>query len=522
MKLLGASLVTLVSLLSFVFFIIILILLYLDSVDIWLAISLTIAINFLLWLVGPWLTDYLNKWFYKVRFLTKEEVQSLYPAVASVIDKVSSQYHFKFPKIGIIPDNNPTAYTYGSARFNARIIITEGIFHYLNNEEAQAVIAHELGHIVNRDFIVMMVASILVQILYEIYAVLIRARGKKAGSAKSIAILSYILYRISIFILFYLSRTRETLADEFSAKVIPPQYLANGLIKIAYGIVASGDNDSSKRLLQSTRHLGIVDVKNAKHIGVTSYISHGDPKVLSEVMVFDRVNPWAKLIELNSTHPLTGNRLNRLSNISKTQNTPFAYDVNEAIARLQVNKSKLYKDFFTGVLIYFSPLIFVIISLFLLPFELVPAGIGIILLLQLLYKFPQSSSSVTTILDEMRNPYASPIRGKAVLLSGRVIGRGIPGYMFSEDMMYQDQTGLTFLDYKSGFWIIGDLFFALKKIKTLFNIPSKAEGWFFRGMGSSVALRYIQTENSIVRSHPILWSFLLPLILISLSVMWLI
>jgi len=120
----------------------------------------------------------------------------------------------------------------------------------------------------------------------------------------------------------------------------------------------------------------------------------------------------------------------------------------------------------------------------------------------------------------MRDPYASPLRGKPVMFSGQVIGRGVPGYIFGEDMMYQDSTGLIFLNYSSAFGFIGNIFFALKKIKTLFSVPSRAAGWFYRGIGSMVSLKYIQTEQSKMRSHPILWAFLLPLIFIGISLFW--
>ena len=519
-RLLFASLFTLGLLVSFVFGIIVLIMLYTDVINIWLAISLTIGINFLLWLIGPFISDFINAMFHGVRFLSKEELMQEHPEVAQIIEQVSTQYKFKFPKVGIIPDKNPTAFTYGSARFNSRIILTEGIFHFLSPQEARAVVAHELGHIVNRDFIVMMVASTLVQMLYEIYATLIRARGKSAGVAKLIALGAYLLYLIGIYLLFYLSRTREYLADEFSAKITEPNDLSNALIKIAYGIVVAEDDDRSKQLLESTRHLGILDVKNAKHYGMISYITHGDPDVLAEVMVFDKVNPWAKLAELGSTHPLTGNRIDYLSDLSKASNRPFKFDIDRAIARMKISKFKLYGGFALGVLMFLLPYILALFSLFFLPLPIFPAALAMGLLLRLSYEFPDSNLVKTTVLEQMRNPYASPLRGQPILLSGQVIGRGIPGFIFGEDMMYQDSTGLVFLDYNSALGWMGNIFFAIKKIKTLFGIPSQAVGWFYRGIGSMVSLKYLQTEQEKVRSHPVLWALLMPLILLGISLWW--
>ena len=519
-KLFFTSLVTLAVLASFVFGLVILGFLYVGTINLGIAIVLTIAINLVLWLLGPSLSDLMNRIFYKVTFLSQQEVVAKYPEMAQLISEVSTKYKFKFPRIGIIPDKNPTAFTYGSARFNARIILTEGIFTYLNPNEVRAVVAHELGHVVNRDFIVMMVASTLVQILYEIYATLIRARGKNAGGAKLIALLAYVLYIVGIYVLYYLSRTREYLADTFATTVTDPNDLANALIKISYGIlVAEGEGvtASQKRLLNSTRHLGITDVKNAKHLGVASYITNHDANALSEVMVFDKVSPWATLIELSSTHPLTGKRIDNLNDISRARGAAFIFDVDAAIDRLQVDKARLYNGFWFGVFVAVLPYICLILSALFLPYAWLPAAIAIGLIVQIPYKFPFGTPEESTILNEMRNPYASPLRGKQIALSGHVIGRGVPGYIFGSDMMYQDSSGLIFLKYNSYFGGLGNFFFAVSKLEKLLGIPSRATGWFYRGMGSMVSLRMLKTDTMTIRSHPIMWSFLGSLMLGALS-----
>ena len=130
-KLFWASGITLGILLVFVTGGIMVILLFADSVNLYFAISLTVVVGTFSWLVGPFFTDYLNKWFYKVKFHTEAEVKELHPAVWEIVSEVSSEKKFKFPKIGIIPDDNPTAYTYGSGRYNARVILTRGLFSYL-------------------------------------------------------------------------------------------------------------------------------------------------------------------------------------------------------------------------------------------------------------------------------------------------------------------------------------------------------------------------------------------------------
>lgn len=518
-KLIWSSLVTLGVLFSFVFGVVILMLLYVDAINVGVAIGLTVVINFLLWLIGPTITDLIVKYLHKARFLAKDEVMQAYPEAAAIIEQVATEHNFPFPKIAIIPDRNPTAFTYGSARFNARIVLTDGIFYFLKPDEVRAVVAHELGHVVNRDFIVMMIASTLVQILYEIYATLIRAKGKRAGALKLVAIGAYVLYLVGIYMVYYLSRTREYLADSFSAKYVEPKHLANALVKIAYGIVTADDDNSSKRLLQSTRHLGIIDVKNAKHLGVMSYVTNNDANALAEVMAFDKVNPWAKLSELNSTHPLTGKRIDFLSRLSRNIGKPFGFDVDGAIARLQVDTNRLYLDFALGFLFLILPYVMALYAFAFAPLAFVPAAFALGLLIQIPYRFSFAAPVETTVLEQMRNPYASPIRGRQVSINGKVIGRGVPGFIFSEDMMYQDATGLIFLDYNSSVGFVGNFFFALTKIKGLFEKPSQAVGWFYRGMGSSIALKSIRTEEgTTVRSHPILWTVVWSVLLLALTV----
>jgi len=517
-KLIWSSLVTLGVLFSFVFGLIVLLLLYVDAINLGAAIVFTIIINFLLWLLGPTITDLIIKFLHKARFLSKNEVAQAYPEVYAIIEQVSTEYKFTFPRIAIIPDRNPTAFTYGSARYNARIVLTDGMFYFLKPDELRAVVAHELGHVVNRDFIVMMIASTLLQILYEIYASFSKSKGKRSGPLKLIAIGALVLYMIGIYMVYYLSRTREYLADSFSAKYVQPKFLANALVKIAYGIVTADDDNSSKRLLQSTRHLGIIDVKNAKHLGVMSYTTNHDANALAEIMAFDKISPWAKVMELNSTHPLTGKRIDYLAKLSQESGQAFGFDVDGAISKMQINFNKLHFDFVIGLAVLILPYFLALYAFAFGSIELVPLAIAIGLLLQLPYKFSVTPPKDTTILEQMRNPYASPMRGVQVSISGKVIGRGVPGYIFSEDMMYQDSTGMIFLDYNSSVGVIGNFFFALTKIKALFEKPSRVVGWFFRGIGSSIILKNIKTDEGVmVRSHPILWTVLLSLLLMMVS-----
>src|SRR3990172_12254623 len=147
------------------------------EVNLGVAIAFTVIINLVIWLISPWLSDLTLRWFNQLEFLDDATVKQRYPGVHQLIHQVALEYRFTAPRIGFIPDRNPTAFTYGLLRSNARIVVTQGIFEFLSEEEARAVVAHELGHIVNRDFILMTMAGMLVQILYQVYAALVRTGG---------------------------------------------------------------------------------------------------------------------------------------------------------------------------------------------------------------------------------------------------------------------------------------------------------------------------------------------------------
>ncbi len=70
-------------------------------------------------------------------------------------------------------------------------------------------------------------------------------------------IIAYVFYIVGNYALLYLSRIREYFADEFSAKHTDANALAQALVKIALGILATPENN---RLVESTRHIGIASV----------------------------------------------------------------------------------------------------------------------------------------------------------------------------------------------------------------------------------------------------------------------
>lgn len=541
-KLIFASVITLGILLSFVFFVFYLIAFWLRAINLWFLIGLTVLTNFIMWLVSPYITDWIQKVFYKVKWVTFEDFAALHREVADFMRQVCDKNKIKVPKLRIIDDANPTAYCYGSYPNNARVVMSEGIFKYLDIDEQKSVIAHELGHIVNKDFIIMTVAVTLLEVLYEVYHNFLRQRrfqGRGSGSSKKggitplIGAISYILYIIGSYLVLYLSRTREYLADRFSAvSTADPDALSLALIKIAYGIAVEVDSKSTQRLLASTRSMGIFDFKAAHSIGSSFKLVLDKEKKevardISKVFLFDIFNPWALVAEINSTHPLTGKRIKALSQHAKELGKDSIFDF-EKVTReeIRLDKARLYSDFFKGIGIYLLPLFACLVATINVAanpsnYPIFISLFGASLLIQGLYMFRRLGGvpEKTTIFGLMQDAYANPLRGKFVEIEGEVIGKADAGSYLGEDVKMEDKSGcLIYLNYESIIPIIGNVIFGLGKARGMIGRHCKAIGWFRRSSYQVVDLYTVETSGNIIVSYTRFWGIAIGAVLIILGI----
>lgn len=475
-----------------------------------IGILVVVAVIFAIsWRVGPRIHDVIYKWFYGLKWLEWKDFAAMEPDLAAFVKQICSDDKISLPKIGYIADNNPQAFSYGSDHWNARVVFTEGIRKYLNPNEKKAVLAHEVGHIVHKDFIIMTLATFIITAFYVIGRALIKTRGRK-NPLPIIGLFSLLLYYIGTYVLLYLSRLREYYADYYAKqKLGTGNYLSSALVKIAYGILSSQDSVKTRELMEGTRTLGIYDHKHAQQFGLAGadYIVDKDTDAITSAMVYDTHNYWAFWMELSSSHPLTGKRINLLLkddkkpmfDLSKVNNYPFDYSR---------HRREFAKDWIVaylwliaglavaGLCIYFNG----IAALWQAAFAGI-AVVGLALLLKAFYRYPKSGFSDASVLSLMSNVYASPIRGIPSKLSGRLVGRGTPGFIFSEDMMLQDKTGLLYLDYRNLIPFLGDIYFAVAKVKGLIGQSVSCEGWFFRGFSQHLALNQMTSGTNIIKSR---------------------
>jgi Zn-dependent protease with chaperone function len=510
-----------------------------------IGVGATVVWAFLVWLVSPWIMDLVQRWVYTARPMTIEELGQYRPAVAAFVQQVCQRHRIKVPRLKFIDDMTPQAYCYGSYANNARLVATRGLLHYLDDEELKAVYGHELGHIVHRDFIVMTIAATLLNVLWNIYVIARNIRGKNnSRPAYPIALVALVFWWISQYMLLFLSRTREYYADEFSgAETGNPNALSMALIKIAYGLTKMEPTPFSQKFLGGTRALGVTDFKSASGAGYAYQAMNQQPpngmqpayagvpaqaatypnaavapvtldgvRRIEKVMLFDLYNPWGTVSELGSTHPLTGKRIRALGEQAQGmgQRALLSFDRVDAQGQA-LDTGRLYSTFLFEVVIYFAPHIlgamFVILSLGSLVINqpvlagafggLIVFGIGLGMVIKGFYRFPSlGEPPYMSVIDLMSDPYASPLKGRPVILEGTVIGRAAAGGKLTEDVMIEDrQGGLMVINYESPLGGLGNWWFATRRVGKLMQQQVRVLGWFRRGVSQLVDLKSMRTQT---------------------------
>ena len=118
-----------------------------------LAFVLSVVFNF-----GTYFfSDKLALAMYKAQPATREQL----PRVYAVVERLSARQGLPVPKIYVIPSESPNAFATGRSPQHASVAVTNGILDLLDDEELEGVLAHELGHVKNRDILTSSIAATL-------------------------------------------------------------------------------------------------------------------------------------------------------------------------------------------------------------------------------------------------------------------------------------------------------------------------------------------------------------------------
>jgi len=178
------------------------------------------------------------------KILTESEA----PELHEMINRLCSMADLPKPRIAMVKTNVPNAFATGRNQRNAVVAVTTGLMQQLNSSELEAVLAHELTHVKNRDAMVLTIASFISTLAY--YLMLFGGGGRRdkdSGNAILIFLASIVVYAASYLLIMSLSRYREFAADR-GASIITgqPSQLASALRKISVGISRIPNEDLRK------------------------------------------------------------------------------------------------------------------------------------------------------------------------------------------------------------------------------------------------------------------------------------
>jgi Zn-dependent protease with chaperone function len=282
---------------------------------VWGAVVFAIVIVGIQYAIGPWVVRLL------MNISWDDSATELPARNRQFIEKLCAERGLKVPRIGVIHSNTPNAFSFGHVPADACVVVTTGLLKILTPEEANAVLAHEIGHIEHWDFAVMTLAALAPLLLYQLYVF-----TRHSDKTRPVAYGAYLCYWVSEFIVLLLNRTREYFADHYAAEVThAPDELASALVKIAYGMVKAdgefgeametADAGEKRRLGRQQRMAGALALMGISNVrsGAALALGGADAAGAAAVMRWDLVNPWARLYELSSTHPLTALRVRALN-----------------------------------------------------------------------------------------------------------------------------------------------------------------------------------------------------------------
>jgi heat shock protein HtpX len=177
---------------------------------------------------------------YKAQPVTREQL----PRAYAVVERMTQRMGIPMPKMYVIPTDSPNAFATGRNPKHASVAMTEGILRLLNDDELEGVLAHELGHVQNRDILTSSIAATLAGAITLIarmgyWASLFGGyggggnRSEREGGGMGGLIMLIVAPIAAMLIQLAVSRSREYEADATGAKTTGNPYaLASALEKI--------------------------------------------------------------------------------------------------------------------------------------------------------------------------------------------------------------------------------------------------------------------------------------------------
>ncbi len=169
------------------------------------------------------------------------------PELHAMIRRLTTRADLPMPRVAIMETSVPNAFATGRNPEKAVVAVTSGLMNTLNRDEVEAVLAHELSHVKNRDVRTLTIASFLSTVAFFVmrWAMFAGMFGRRSnGSFILILVVSVIVWFVSFLLIRALSRYREFSADAGSAMITgKPDSLISALNKISGRMERIGNDD---------------------------------------------------------------------------------------------------------------------------------------------------------------------------------------------------------------------------------------------------------------------------------------
>ncbi|MGH7382091.1 MAG: zinc metalloprotease HtpX, partial [Candidatus Methylomirabilales bacterium] len=181
-----------------------------------------------------WFSDKIVLRMYRARQVTEAEA----PELVGLVRSLSQRARLPMPKVWIVPSPAPNAFATGRNPEHAAVAVTEGLLQIMNRDQLEGVLAHELGHVTNRDTLISAVAATLAGVIMMLanmarWATFFgggRDDEDRGGGVVGLLVMSMLAPIAALLIQMAISRTREFVADATAAHLTKkPLALASAL-----------------------------------------------------------------------------------------------------------------------------------------------------------------------------------------------------------------------------------------------------------------------------------------------------
>ncbi|MBI4236756.1 MAG: M48 family metalloprotease, partial [Chloroflexi bacterium] len=183
------------------------------------ALLFAAVLNFLAY----WFSDKLALAMSRARKTTPQEE----PLLHQVVEELAQRAGMPMPAVYVIESASPNAFATGRSPQHATVAATQGILRLLDRDELEAVMAHELSHVGNRDTLIMSIVAVIAGAIsyvammarWSVFFGGRRDRESGGGNMISLLVMAIVMPLAALLVQLAISRTREYQADLYGARL---------------------------------------------------------------------------------------------------------------------------------------------------------------------------------------------------------------------------------------------------------------------------------------------------------------